>query len=86
MSQGNCYTTGVSYSYNVWRGAKCGRTDRRVAYLGFMKPTRGHFDLHLRRNSPAINRGTRSSFPRRDIDGQARPRGSRPDAGADERA
>jgi hypothetical protein len=85
MSQGNCYTTGVSYSYNVWRGAKCGRTDRRVAYMGFMNPTRGRFNLHLRRNSPAINRGTRSSFPRRDIDGQARPRGTRPDAGADER-
>jgi hypothetical protein len=85
MSQGNCYSNGVSYAYNVWRGAKCGRTDRRVRDLGFIRSTPGRFNLHLRRTSPAINHGGKSGYPRRDIDGQRRPRGSRADAGADER-
>jgi hypothetical protein len=85
MSQNKCYMRGVTYSYNFWRGAKCGRTDRRVASPGFVNPTPGHFNLHLKPSSPAINQGSRSGFPRRDIDGQRRPRGSRPDAGADER-
>jgi hypothetical protein len=52
MSQGNCYSNGVSYAYNVWKGAKCGRTDRRVRDLGFLRSTPGRFNLHLRRNSP----------------------------------
>jgi len=85
MSQGNCYSNGVSYAYNVWRGAKCGKTDRRVRDLGFIRSTPGRFNLHLRRTSRAINHGGKSGYPRRDIDGQRRPRGSRADAGADER-
>jgi hypothetical protein len=85
MSSYNCYSNGVSYSYNVWRGAKCGRTDRRVHDLGFIRSRPGRFNLHLRRTSPAINHGGKSGYPRRDIDGQRRPRGSRADAGADER-
>jgi hypothetical protein len=32
----------------------------------------------------AINRGNPKSYPQRDIDGQRRPIGKRPDAGADE--
>jgi hypothetical protein len=85
LSQRNCLRRGVTYSYNVWKGGKCGPTDRSVANLGFVNPTRGNFNLHLRPNSPAINHGARSGFPRRDIDGQRRPHGTRSDAGADER-
>jgi hypothetical protein len=84
MSQGNCYSTGVSYAYNVWRGAKCGATDLNVASLGFANSTPGSFDLHLAAGSPALNRGDPGNYPNRDIDGQARPLGSAPDAGADE--
>jgi hypothetical protein len=43
------------------------------------------FDLHLARGSAAIDRGDPSAYPRRDIDGQRRPGGRAPDAGADER-
>ncbi len=43
MSPWNCYDNGVSYSYNVWKGAKCGRTDRRVRDLGFIRSTPGPF-------------------------------------------
>jgi hypothetical protein len=85
MNPWNCYSNGVSYSYNVWKGAKCGKTDRKVRNLGFIRSTAGRFNLHLRRNSPAINHGGKAGYPRRDIDGQRRPKGSRPDAGADER-
>jgi len=85
MSQGNCYRRGVTYSHNVWKGAKCGSTDRRVVNLGFVNPSPKNFDLHLRPTSPAINHGGRSAgFPRRDIDGQRRPKGRAVDAGADE--
>ena len=72
----------IRYRANVWRGGRCGGTDRSVGRLGFRNPAR--FDLHLRRDSPAVNSGYRSSFPRRDIDGHRRPRGGAPDAGADE--
>jgi hypothetical protein len=85
MSQGNCYTTGVTYSYNVWRGAKCGPTDLNVASLGFLNSTPGSFDLHLAAGSPAINRGDPGNYPGADFDGQTRPMGGVPDAGADEK-
>ena len=84
MSQGNCYTNGVSYAYNVWKGAKCGSTDLNVSSLGFTNATPGSFDLHLLPGSPALNYVTGASSPSRDIDGQSRPLGSAPDAGADE--
>lgn len=42
------------------------------------------FDLHLSLSSPAIDRGNPFSFPATDIDGDPRPRGPAPDAGADE--
>jgi hypothetical protein len=41
-------------------------------------------DLHLAPGSPALNRGDPGTYPARDIDGQSRPLGSGPDAGADE--
>jgi len=84
MSQYNCYSNGVSYSYNVWKGAACGPTDLNVASLGFLNATTGSFDLHLAPGSPALNRGDPGSYPAGDIDGQSRPLGSGPDAGADE--
>jgi hypothetical protein len=72
----------VMYRANVWRGGRCRRFDRNVSRLGFRDPSK--LDLHLRRGSPAVNRGYARSFPRRDIDGHRRPRGGAPDAGADE--
>jgi hypothetical protein len=68
------------YSHNVLQGGKCDGTDRD-APSGFIDPNR---NLRLRRGAAAINRGNPKSYPRRDIDGQKRPRGGRPDAGADE--
>jgi len=72
----------IGYRYNVWRGGRCGSTDRNVGALGFRDPR--NFDLHLRSTSPAVNRGDPRNYPQRDIDWQRRPRGSRSDAGADE--
>jgi hypothetical protein len=46
--------------------------------------TPGSFDLHLAPGSPALNRGDPGTYPAPDIDGQSRPLGSGPDAGADE--
>ena len=71
---------GVRTSFNVWAGGGC-RGDRAAA-PGFRDVRR--FDLHLVPGSAAIDRGDPRSFPKRDIDGQRRPHGGRPDAGADE--
>jgi hypothetical protein len=68
------------YSHNVWRGAQCSPTDVN-ADPGFLSLT----NLHLRRRSPAIDRGDSARFPRKDIDGNRRPVGRAPDSGADER-
>jgi hypothetical protein len=68
------------FRYNVLDGGACGPTDTN-APGGFLDPAA---NLHLRSGAAAINRGEPTGFPRRDIDGQARPRGGRPDAGADE--
>ena len=82
--QGPRTGTGVSsryvYRYNVLEGGTCGPTDRN-APSGFIHPQK---DLRLRPGSAAINAGDPSRYPRRDIDGQRRPMGGRPDAGADE--
>jgi hypothetical protein len=72
----------VAYSHNVWDGAACGPTDVN-APSGFVDP--GAFDLHLRPDSAAVDRGDPADFPPADIDGDRRPRGGAPDAGADER-
>jgi hypothetical protein len=68
------------YSHNVWRGASCSRTDVN-ADPRFVSLA----NLHLRRGSPAIDRGDAARFPRGDIDGNRRPLGRAPDSGADER-
>jgi hypothetical protein len=70
----------ISYAHNVWLGARCGATDRRVSSLGFRRP--GALDLHLLPGSPGIDAGDPASFPATDIDGRRRPTGKGPDAGA----
>jgi hypothetical protein len=76
----HCYE-GVVFRHNVWHNARCGATDRR-APAGFRNPAT--FDLRLNPCSAAVDFGDRQSYPRDDIEGQGRPRGRGPDAGADE--
>ena len=72
----------VTTAYNVWsEDAGCSPTDRQ-APTGYVNQS--GFDFHLRPGAAAIDRGDPTSYPATDIDGQARPRGSAPDAGADE--
>lgn len=80
-SPGQC-EDGVTFRYNVWAGAKCGPTDVN-APSGYVNPAAG--DFHLRAGAAAIGRGDPTSYPARDIDGDPRPLGGAPDAGADER-
>lgn len=70
----------INWRYNVIQGGSCGPTDRNAA-SGFVS---GSANLHLAPGAAAINAGDPASFPARDIDGQARPAGGAPDAGADE--
>jgi hypothetical protein len=72
----------ITYSYNVVTGGTCGTSDKLVSDLGFVNPAGG--DYHLLAGSPAIDAGNPNNYPTTDIDGQARPMGPRPDAGADE--
>jgi hypothetical protein len=78
--RGSC-PTDITFAYNVWDSRKCGKTDRRDSNP-FVDASKSN--LHLRPGSAAINAGDPKTFPRRDIDGQRRPAGKRPDAGADE--
>ena len=82
LSQGEC-KSGINYRYNVWNGARCGSTDKN-APSGFVNAS--GFDLHLAPGSAAINAGDPNNYPNTDIDGQSRPLGGTPDAGADERS
>jgi hypothetical protein len=81
--QDDCGNGGIVFSHNVWHGVSCGPTDKNVTSLGFANPAA--MDLHLLLGSPAIDAGDPANFPVTDIDGQARPIGPAPDAGADER-
>jgi hypothetical protein len=81
FSSGLCAPQGV-YSHNVFRGGKCGPTDVNVPAMRFVDEN--GFDLHLAPNSEAIDNGDPASHPSHDIDGQARPKGPAPDAGAHE--
>jgi hypothetical protein len=94
MAQYQCIAPGhgVTYSHNVWysdfsTSKACGPTDKVLsgghAAVGFANY--GAFDLHLTDSSPAVNAGDPASFAVNDIDGQTRPLGGAPDAGADER-
>jgi len=80
LGQSRCDSR-YDWRFNVWNGAKCGSTDVN-APSGYLNPGAG--DLHLAPGSAAIDRGDPSSFPAVDIDGNARPMGGAPDAGADE--
>jgi hypothetical protein len=75
-------TNGQTFRFNVWAGAKCGPTDKN-APLRFVNAAA--MDLHLAPGSPAISAGDPADHPARDRDGQPRPIGGLPDAGADER-
>src|SRR4029077_5146644 len=73
---------GVTVDYNVWyAGAKVGSHDK-VAPSGF-RDARA-LDFHLKAGAAAIDAGDPGDAPTTDIDGNARPAGNAPDAGADE--
>ena len=73
---------GISVDYNVWySGRKVGANDQ-VAPSGYTNAAAG--DLHLKAGAAAIDAGHPSDHPAADIDGDSRPSGSAPDAGADE--
>jgi hypothetical protein len=80
----NCFTGGHVFDYNVIeRGRGCGRHDV-VARNGLGFVDRAALDLRLSSGSPAIDRGNPDEFPGTDMDGNPRPFGGAPDAGADE--
>jgi hypothetical protein len=70
----------INWRYNVMQGGTCSTTDKNAA-AGFIQPQR---NLHLRRDSAAVDAGDPRSYPAHDRDGQTRPFGRAPDAGADE--
>ena len=73
---------GVTIDYNVWyAGAKVGPHDQ-VAPSGFIDPAA--FNFHIGPLSAAVNAADPANAPAADIDGEARPSGTAPDAGADE--
>jgi hypothetical protein len=85
LTWSTCDTTGDSSTvrYNVWvGGAACGSNRKRVRNPGFVDL--GGADFRLRPGSPAIGAGNPASYPATDFQGQPRPGGGRPDAGADE--
>ena len=71
-----------SFSHNVWRGARCSRSDR-AASSQFVDPAR--LDLRLRASSAARRAGDPRDRPRTDHTGRPRPRSVAPDAGAFQR-
>jgi hypothetical protein len=72
----------VTSAHNVWSGTDgCTGSDLR-APTGFVD--QAGFDYHLRPDAAAIDRGHPSDHPPVDIDGEGRPYGKAPDAGADE--
>ena len=78
----SCGGSGITFSHNVFEGAACGPTDKNVTDVGFVN--RATLDLHLKPGSPAINAGDPANYAATDMDGQTRPLGGAPDAGADE--
>jgi hypothetical protein len=78
-----CKRPGIVSRYNVLHGAAslCGANDKLVP-SGFLNPAA--LDLHLRATAAARDAGDPSDHPATDIDGEPRPQGAAPDAGADE--
>jgi hypothetical protein len=75
--------SGVVFRYNVTtRRGPCGTNGKLVSSMGWANSA--GFDWHLAAGSPAIDAGDPTDFPATDFDGQSRPRGAAPDAGADE--
>jgi hypothetical protein len=73
---------GIEVDHNVWyAGSKVGPSDK-VAPSGFRNAAA--FDFHLTAGAAAIDASDPANSPTRDIDGDARPAGAAPDAGADE--
>jgi hypothetical protein len=70
----------IHWAHNVMQGGTCGSTDKNAA-PGYIDAAN---NLHLTAGSAAVNAGDPTSYPALDIDGQARPLGGAPDAGADE--
>jgi chitodextrinase len=84
MASHACSAANVELSWNVYEsGVECGPGDL-VTPVAFVN--RATFDLRLASGSAAVDRGNPSSYPEKDIDGQARPKGGAPDAGAHERS
>jgi fibronectin type III domain protein len=88
MSAFKCgYSASAAWDYNVYWDAgstPCGPHDVvSTSGPGFVDPTT--LDLHLLPGAVAIDHGDPSAYPATDIDGQHRPIGPLPDAGADER-
>jgi chitodextrinase len=83
MTSWECGQSSVGrWSYNVYEsGVKCGSTD----FVGPVNyENRAALDLHILAGSAAIGRGSPTGSAAVDIDGQSRPLGGGPDAGADE--
>ena len=73
---------GITANYNVWyAGSKVGAQDQ-VAPSGYVERRRGRSAPQA--GAAAIDSGDPASYPARDIDGNGRPSGAAPDAGADE--
>ena len=53
-----------------------------MAAHGYVNAAAG--DLHLKPGAAAIDSGDPAGYPAKDIDGNSRPAGAGPDAGADE--
>ena len=87
-----CRTTaarwrGVSFSYNVWKGHKCGATDVNLggAAMPYVNAANSSAQNYHLTGGPAEDLIPASSaMPSRDIDGDARPQNGAGDAGADE--
>ena len=74
----------ITMDWNVWtHGPRCGKHDR-IARARFERTGSG--DLHLVGCPAAVGRADPEDSPSIDIDGERRPIGRRPDAGADEAA
>ena len=79
-----CWTN-ATFTYNLWASRPCSASDRTAPLTDlFLDPTSSGFDLRLKPGSPAVGAGNPGDYPVDDIDGDRRPMGGSPDAGADE--